>query len=162
MPLERQYGTLQIVLIGIAALILQIGFVPLIEIGIWRPDLIILAIIFAGFKFGVIPGTVTGFLMGLAADLFGPGPVGITALSGSITGFLAGQLKTLKLAYNAQLLSGIILILFNGLIFFYIYQLQLDVTFFDLVFSRVFPNTIYTFLIGFILSVFFRSKLESI
>lgn len=159
---ERQYGYYRIVLIGIAALILQIGFVPLLEIGIWRPDLLILVVIYAGFKLGVLPGTLTGFLLGLVADLFGPGPLGITALSGSITGFLAGQFRPLKLAYNAQLLTAIVLILINGLVFYGIYQLQVETTYLYLVFSRVFPNTIYTFMIGFFLSLFFRSKLESI
>jgi len=149
-------------MIGSIALILQIGFVPLLEIGIWRPDLIVLVIIYAGFKQGVLPGTLTGFLLGVIADLFGPGPVGITAFGGSIAGFLAGQLRPLKLAYNAQLLIGIVLILINSLIFFYIYQLQVETTYLYLVFSRVFPNTIYTFMIGFFLSLFFRSKLETI
>ncbi len=162
MPTERQYGYLQIVLLSVAGIILQIGFVPLLEIGIWRPDLVILIVIYTGFRMGVLPGTLTGFFLGIITDLFGPGPVGISAIGESIVGFLAGQLKPLRLAYNAQLLSGIILILLNGLIFFYLYQLQTETEFVYLIFSRVFPNTIYTFLIGFVLSLFFRSKLESI
>jgi rod shape-determining protein MreD len=159
---ERRSGYIQIALIGIAALILQIGFVPLLAIGAWRPNLIILIVIFAGFRLGVIPGTLTGFFLGLLTDVFSPGPIGITALAGSIVGFLAGQLKTVKLAYNTQLLSGIVLILIDGLIFYYIYSYQAETTFLYLIFSRVFPNTIYTFMIGFFLSLFFRSKLESI
>ncbi len=162
MPSERQYSYLQIVIIGICALILQIGFVPLLEIGVWRPDLVVLIVIYAGFKLGVSPGTLTGFSLCLVADFFGPGPVGISALGGSIVGFLAGQLRSIKLAYNAQLLTGILLILINGLIFFAIYHLQTEATYLYLVLSRVFPNTIYTFVIGFFLSLFFRSKLESI
>jgi rod shape-determining protein MreD len=162
MPTERQYGYVQIILVGIVALILQIGFVPMLEIGVWRPDLIILVVIYAGFKLGVMPGTLIGFFLGVLADLFGPGPVGISALGASIVGFLAGQFRPLKLAYNAQLLSGIILILVYGLIFYYIYQLQVDATYLYMIFSRVFPNTIYTFMIGFFLSLFFRSKLESL
>lgn len=162
MAIERRSGYIQIAMIGIVALILQIGFVPLLAIGAWRPDLIILVVIFAGFRLGVIPGTLTGFLLGLLTDLFSPGPVGITALAGSIVGFLAGQLKTVKPAYNTQLLTGIVLILIDGLIFYYIYSYQAETTYLYLVFSRVFPNTIYTFMIGFFLSLFFRSKLESI
>ena len=159
---ETGYQYLQAAIMSILALILQNSFVPLVEIGAWRPDLIILVVIFIGLRHGAAGGTIAGFLLGILQDTFSPHPVGISALANTITGFLAGQVRPLKLAFNARILALILLILIQGSLFFLIYQIQTDVSFFYLVATRVFPNTIYTFIIAILLSVFFRTQIDQI
>jgi len=157
---ESGYKFIQAAIIALVALVLQISFIPMISIGAWRPDLIVLITIFIGLRFGVSAGTIAGFIMGVLQDSFSPTPVGISALADTLVGFLAGQVRQLKLAYNAKFLAVIILILIQMSIFYLIYQIQTDVNYFYLVATRVFPNTIYTFLIAVLLSVFFRVHLE--
>jgi rod shape-determining protein MreD len=159
---ETGYQYLQSAVISLLALILQISFVPLIEIGAWRPDLIVLVVVFIGMRSGVTSGTIAGFILGVIQDAFSPTPIGITALANSIVGFLSGQIRQLKLAFNARILALIILILIQSLIFFLVYQIQTDVNYFYLVATRVFPNTIYTFIIAILFSVFFRSQIDQI
>jgi rod shape-determining protein MreD len=159
---ENRYLLLKVILLGLVAVLLQFSFIPLIKIGVWRPDLILLFTLYVGYRFGAIPGTLTGFFLGVIQDSIGPNPVGISALANCIVGFLAGQIVPLKLSYNARILMSIMLILLHGAIYFLIYQFKTEATYFYLIFTRVFPNTVYTFLIGLFLSVFFRSQLEKV
>ena len=59
-------------------------------------------------------------------------------------------------------LVGVILILLHGCIFYFFYHLQAEVTYIYLLLTRVFPNTLYSFMIGLLLSFFMRSNLKSI
>ena len=160
MTSESGYQFFRTAMASIVALTLQISFIPMIEIGAWRPDLIILVVIFIGLRYGTTQGIMAGFILGALQDSFSPHPVGISAFADTITGFLAGQVRQLKLAYNIRILAVIILILIQTSLFFLIYQLQTDVSYLYLVATRVFPNTLYTFLIAIILSVFFRDQIE--
>lgn len=157
---ETGYQFFRIAIASIIALTLQISFIPMIEIGAWRPDLIILVVIFIGLRYGATQGILAGFILGVLQDSFSPHPVGISAFADTVTGFLAGQVRQLKLAYNIRILAVIILILIQTSLFFLIYQLQTDISYLYLVATRVFPNTLYTFLIAILLSVFFRDQIE--
>ena len=161
MPSNRQTNFILMVLLGLTAILIQAFFVPLIEIGVWRPDIVLLAVLYIGYRYGVIQGVLAGFIFGLIQDAMSPLPLGISSLANTIIGFAAGQMRQLKLAYNARVLVSVILILIHGCIFYFFYQLQADSTYFYLLITRVFPNTVYTFIIGLILSFFMRFKLES-
>jgi rod shape-determining protein MreD len=141
--------------------LLQFGFVPLIEVGVWRPDLLVIFTLYIGYRFGSIKGTLTGFLVGIIQDSMSPNPIGISALANCIVGFSAGQISALKVSYNARILASFLLILLHGAIYFLVYQFKTEATYLSLLATRVFPNTIYTFLIGLLLSVFLRSKSEN-
>jgi len=160
MTSETGYQFFRTAIVSIIALTLQISFIPMIEIGAWRPDLIILVVIFIGLRYGATQGILAGFILGVLQDSFSPHPVGISAFADTVTGFLAGQVRQLKLAYNIRILAVIILILIQTSLFFLIYQLQTDISYLYLVATRVFPNTLYTFLIAILLSVFFRDQIE--
>jgi rod shape-determining protein MreD len=157
---DRKSHSLRILLLSLAAFIAQLYFVPLIEISIWRPDLILLLILYIGLYYGPVPGTLTGFLLGLFQDAVSPIPIGMTSIAHCLTGFIAGQVKQFKLAYNAKIVAVLILILFHGIIFYLVYQYKSEAGFGYLIYSRVFPNTIYTFTLGLVLSVFFRAHLQ--
>ena len=157
---DKKYNNLRILLLSLIAFIIQLYFVPMIEIKVWRPDLILLLIVYTGFYYGAIPGTLTGFVLGIFQDSLSPNPIGMTSLANCLIGFIAGQIKQFKLAYNAKIVVALLLILVHGLVFYLVYQFKSESTYLHLVYSRIFPNTIYTFSMGLILSVFFRSTIE--
>ncbi len=160
MPLEKKYSFWHILLLSLVAFILQLYFVPMIEISIWKPDLILLLIIYIGLYYGAVPGTVTGFIVGIFQDSVSPIPIGMTSLANCLIGFGAGQVKQFKLAFNARMVAALLLILAHGLIFYLVYQYKSEATYGHLIYSRVFPNTVYTFILGLVLSIFFRTSLE--
>jgi cell shape-determining protein MreD len=98
--------------------------------------------------------------LGVVQDSMSPLPLGISSLANSIIGFASGQIRQFKLAYNARILASVILILIQGCIFYFFYLFRSDATYGYLLLTRVFPNTIYTFLIGLITSFFMSSKTE--
>jgi len=162
MPHDRRSNIIYIVVLGLASVLLQAFFIPIIEIGVWRPDIVLLAVIFIGYRYGVIPGILSGFLLGIIQDSMSPMPLGISSMANSIIGFISGQISQFKLAYNARVLASIILILIQGCIFYLLYQIQSEATFGYLLLTRIFPNTIYTFIIGLLISFFVRTKTENI
>lgn len=159
---EGQNSIIYIIGISLASIITQAFFVPIIEVGVWRPDIVLLAILYIGYRYGVVPGVLIGFLLGIVQDAMSPLPLGISSFANTVMGFTAGQIRQFKLASNALLLAGVILILLHGCIFYFFYHLQAEVTYIYLLLTRVFPNTLYSFMIGLLLSFFMRSNLKSI
>jgi rod shape-determining protein MreD len=162
MPHEGKYTVIRILILSVITLFLQIYFIPLVEIIVWRPDLIVLLILYIGYSYGVVQGTLAGFILGVFQDSLSPIPIGISSLANCIVGFLAGQARQLKLSYNAKILLSILLILVQGSLFFLLYQFKTEATYFYLLVTRVFPNTLYTFLIGLLISLFFRPRYASV
>jgi len=157
---DKRFRNWRILLLGLGAFILQLYFIPMIEISVWKPDLILLLVVYVGLYYGAIPGTLTGFIIGIFQDAVSPIPLGMTALANCLAGFGAGQVKQFKLAFNARMVAALLLILGHGLIFYLVYQYKSEATYGYFIYSRVFPNTVYTFVLGLVLSVFFRSSLE--
>ena len=160
MTFEKRYTFIYFIIISASAFLLQSFFIPLIEINIWRPNLIILVIIFFGFRSGVFYGTIGGFFLGLIQDSMGANPLGISSLANCIVGYIAGQTKQVKLSINTRISVSIILILLNSIIFYFFYQFNTTLSFLYLLFSRAFPNTIYTFIIGILIYIFIKSQFE--
>jgi rod shape-determining protein MreD len=157
---EKKYIYVRILFLSLITFIIQLYFIPLIAIKTWRPDLILLLILYTGLYYGAVPGTLTGFVLGLFQDAVSPVPVGMSSLANCMVGFIAGQVRQFKPAYNVKLVITLILILIHGIIFYLVYQFKSETTYVHLIYSRAFPNTIYTFTIGLVLSVFFRSSIE--
>ncbi len=148
------------VVASFSAVLLQIFFVPFIEISIWRPDLILLVVLYTGWRFGAVPGTLLGFFLGLVQDSMGIGPLGLSSLVNSIAGFGAGFLMPFRFQENTKILVSILLILLHSSIFFALYQFKTETTYFYLLITRVFPNTIYTFTVGLVVMFLFRTPLR--
>ena len=159
---DSQTSVIYIIGVGLVSILAQAFFVPLIEVGVWRPDIVLLAILYIGYRYGAVPGVLMGFLLGIIQDAMSPLSLGITSFANSIIGFTAGQIRQFKLATNALLLTGVILILLNGCIFYFFYHLRAEVTYIYLLLTRVFPNTVYSFMIGLLISFFMRLNLKSI
>lgn len=75
----------------LVVLVLQATLLYRIAIAGIRPDLLVAFVVYMGWMRGPIPGTLTGFFVGLYQDLDAPGPLGLNALSKSIVGFLVAK-----------------------------------------------------------------------
>ncbi len=72
-------------------LLLQLSLFSDLRVGGRAPDLLLVAAIAAGLTGGPDRGAFTGFMAGLAIDLFLPTPFGLSALAYSIAGWAVGQ-----------------------------------------------------------------------
>ncbi len=136
------------ILLFVFALILQITIVRYIEIFNWRPDLILIVLVFYALRWGPNFGMTAGFMVGLLQDLVSTHFIGLAALSKTIAGFLAGNLSE-KFAARTEffltlLISGIV----HDLIYFLIYTFSENFSLQYLIFFYTIPNVLYTVLIG--------------
>ena len=85
---------LRIALAIVAALVLQTTLSPVLgHVGI-EVDLGLVVVVFVGLMTGPPTGLLTGSATGLAQDALGSGIVGVSGLSKTLVGFLAGVLGT--------------------------------------------------------------------
>jgi rod shape-determining protein MreD len=159
--LKLQYDKIESVFLIIGSLLLQAFLTPVIAINVWRPDLVLIVVILMGYRYGALAGTLIGFSLGIFQDSISVSPIGISSLANCIIGFLAGTTKGFRLGSYGMVLSTIILMLIHGLIFFAIYHLKTESTYAYLIVTRVFPNTIYTFIIWLVTSYFFKPLTDS-
>ncbi len=84
----------EIILLGVTVFLVQYFLVDLAAIRSIRPDFIAIFVLYTGARHGRLTGVLTGFILGLLVDLAGVGSYfGLTSLTCSITGYLAGYLK---------------------------------------------------------------------
>ena len=76
---------------GICAVVLQTTLVPSLSIFGQRPDLVVILAVIAGAFEGSRWGSITGFLAGLAVDLYHPPTMGAGAMAGTLAGYLGGR-----------------------------------------------------------------------
>ncbi len=141
---EIKYYLVILFAFGISAIILQSFFVPVIEINSWRPDLVLVSVLLIGKRFGSAAGSSAGFILGIIQDSLSAGPIGITALPKVLAGYASGKINILKFEGTVLFLWFILFAFLHELIFYSILQFKMDVSFTYLIYSRIFPNTIYT------------------
>ena len=151
---ETKYSVYIFFLFGMGAILLQSLVVPLMEIYIWRPDLVLVIVLLFGKRFRSMGGSSTGFILGVIQDSLTGMPVGITALPKAIVGYATGKTKSMHLEGTLFYIWFIFLILLHEIIVFTFFQYKTEVPFSVLLYSRVFPNTIYTTLMLFIINSF--------
>jgi rod shape-determining protein MreD len=94
----------------LAVLLVHTTVIPFVAIGDVVPDLPLLLVIVIAIHRGQIPGTVAGFFTGLSLDLLGGGDgvMGLSALTKTVAGFLAGYFynenKTFQTLGSSQFL----------------------------------------------------------
>ncbi len=71
-------------------LILQLTLVELISFQNFKPDLIMIGLIYFTLRFGQIPGVIAAFFVGLFFDILSNGIIGASSLSKVIACFIAG------------------------------------------------------------------------
>ncbi|KAA3611136.1 MAG: rod shape-determining protein MreD [Calditrichaeota bacterium] len=142
---ELKYFLFIIITFGIGSVLVQGIAVPYIEIaGGWKPDLVLIIVLLIGKRFGSVAGSTSGFILGLIQDSLTAMPIGITALPKVMAGYASGKMTTLKFEGSVNFLWFIAFIFLHEFIFYFILQFKTDLTFTYLIYSRIFPNTIYS------------------
>lgn len=78
----------------LAVFFLQFYLSEFMSINMIRPDFMSIFILYTAIKFGRFYGVIAGFILGMLSDLAGVGSYfGLSSLTYSITGYLAGFLK---------------------------------------------------------------------
>ena len=75
----------------LVVLVLQATLLYRIEIAGIRPDLLVAFVVYIAWMRGPVPGTLTGFAVGLLQDLDAPGPLGLNAFSKALVAFLVAK-----------------------------------------------------------------------
>lgn len=153
MDQENKYYIFMLFIFGLTSVIVQSIFVPFLEINVWRPDFVLIIVLLMGKRFGPIRGSTCGFFLGILQDSLTSMPIGITALPKAIAGYAAGKVKILRLEGTSYYLWFMLFIFIHELIAFFFFQFTTELSFTYLIYSRVFPNTIYSILMLFIVNI---------
>ncbi|MEJ2636179.1 MAG: rod shape-determining protein MreD [Calditrichia bacterium] len=140
--------SIRYILFFLVALLLQITVVKYIQIFNWRPDLVLIVLVYFSLRKGPNWGMTAGFLSGLVQDLLSTHYIGLSALSKTIAGFVAGSLQG-KFAERAEffltlLISGLV----HDFVYFMIYTMGENFSLQSSIFLYTIPNMMYTLLLG--------------
>jgi rod shape-determining protein MreD len=147
---------------AIFLLLVQTVFIPLISVGGYTPDLLLLWVVIVSLSRGQMEGTVAGFTVGLLQDLIAVKFLGLAALSKTLTGFILGYFynenTTEQTLGSYRLLSLVVLgALIHSLIYFLILLQGVDgmlLSFLELTVG----TTLYTGVFGFFPMFLFSRK----
>jgi len=151
---ETRYLIYILIIFGISSIILQSFVVPLIEISGWRPDFVLIIVLLISKRFGTVSGSTSGFILGILQDSLTALPVGITAFPKVIVGYALGKFKVMRLEGAMYYLWFIIMIFLHEFIFYGLIQFKMDIDFSQLLYTRVFPNTVYSSIMLFLVNLF--------
>lgn len=141
----------RMMVIGIIILVFQLTIVDWIRIQNIRPDLLMLFILYVGYREGRFAGMLFGFAFGMLQDLTSASAfIGLAALSKTVVGFGAGSLRGKFNMINPLLLYTVAtLVLLTGqFIYFGIYYAASTLSTMTLFFRIILPATVYTILLG--------------
>jgi rod shape-determining protein MreD len=153
--------------LSILALLLQTGVVRFLSLGGIVPDLLLLWVVVLAVRRGQIPATSAGFFLGLAQDLLsGDGMLGLSALTKTLAGFIAGYFynenKTLQTlgSYRLLLITGLVSLVHDGL-YFLIFLQGSGISWSRSLLTYGLPTTLYTLAFALIpLFAFARKQLS--
>jgi rod shape-determining protein MreD len=77
-------------LIALALLLLQTTFIPFLSVGGFLPDVFLIWVVYVAIRRGQMEATITGFVVGLLQDAVSMQFFGLSALTKTIAGFIAG------------------------------------------------------------------------
>jgi rod shape-determining protein MreD len=153
---EQKYYLTILVIFGLGSVLIQSLFVPYLEISVWRPDFVLIMVLLIGKRFGCIQGSSAGFLLGVILDSLTSMPIGISALPKAIVGYTSGKMKSVGVSGTMYIVWFVLMIFIHELIIYLFLQFKTDLPFVQLLYSRAFPNTIYTTIMFFVVSFFLR------
>ncbi len=157
-----------LVVISVAALIIQTLVLPYAAIGTIVPDVILIWIVYLAVTRGHIAGSTAGFFPGLALDVLAGdnGMLGLSAFTKAIGGFLAGYMfsenKTLQTLSTSRfpLIVALVALIHDQI--YYMISLQgSDIPLQSVIFRYGIPATIYTSLVALLPMFVFARKVRS-
>ncbi len=138
-----------LIIMGIA-IVLQSTIVPYLAIKWFRPDLPLLVLIYIAARRGPFEGILIGFLAGILVDSFSVGFFGLSSFCYSVSGFVTGRLfySDVPLPLGRWMLACGAGVLIYAVLFSYFYSLNTAPSFLSMLFTHVFPVTLYTWALG--------------
>jgi rod shape-determining protein MreD len=149
-----------LVIIGFSLLsiLLQVVFGSWLTICGIKPDFVLILVLFMAILNGRVFGQLFGFGMGLLMDIIGMGSfMGLSALSKTVAGFLAGYFKNHRNRINRLMFYGLnLLIIFIQFTIVYLINFKSTEMGTQYLFLRyIIPETVYTGLIFILLDYIF-------
>ena len=130
-----------------------------------KPDFLLILVLYIGQREGKNFGQLSGFVIGLLADLIGMSTfLGLSIFTKVISGFLAGCLKNQKLKINIfSYYAFIFVVMFiHNFLFFKIYYHSMNLSFQYMFVRYILPSILYTsvfyFLFEFIFARHFQQR----
>lgn len=77
-------------LVALGLMLLQTTFIPFLSIGGFLPDILLIWVVYVAVRRGQMEATITGFFVGLLQDALTAHFFGLTALTKTVAGFVAG------------------------------------------------------------------------
>lgn len=136
-------------LVGVALFFVQLTFVPLISLGDFVPDLVLLWLLTVGIRRGHIEAALFGFAAGFLQDLATTQFFGLAALSKCTAGFVAGYFFTENTAeqtlgsYRLLVITSL-LSLFHNAVYYAIFYQGFDIPFVTTVLRTSLGMSLYT------------------
>lgn len=126
------------------------------------PDLVILMVIYIGIARGHIEGSIIGFLSGLMIDTLSGSFLGLSALSYTVAGFIAGYfcIKEREEFLKRYFLIGIVFLcaLIGNSIYFLIFYQGSPISVFNIFLIYILSTTTYTTLVGSLFILFIKDS----
>jgi len=126
------------------------------------PDLVILMVIYVGIARGHIEGSIIGFLSGLMIDMLSGSFLGLSALSYTIAGFIAGYfcIREREEFLKKYFLIGIVFLcaLIGNSIYFLIFYQGSPISVFNIFLIYVLSTTTYTTIVGSLFILFIKDS----
>ncbi len=119
---------IKFIFISIIFIVLQTTVANIISIRGISPDFLLIWIVLIAIRYGQIESTLFGFIIGLIYDLATGGVIGLSSLSKSVSGFIAGYFfnenKTVITLSSYRFLLIVLLISLIHNSFYYLIYLQ--------------------------------------
>ncbi len=126
------------------------------------PDLVILMVIYVGIARGHIEGSIIGFLSGLMIDMLSGSFLGLSALSYTLAGFIAGYfcIREREEFLKKYFLIGIVFLcaLIGNSIYFLIFYQGSPISVFNIFLIYVLSTTTYTTIVGSLFILFIKDS----
>ncbi len=155
-------------LILLLLIIIQNRFIWLISISSYNifPDLVLIMVTYIGIKKGKITGCIAGFAAGILLDILAGSFIGLSALSYTLAGFIAGffyESDPEKMRAKRLLTIITLTVFVSSFIYYEIYFVVSPnpQSFIEIIYKFVAPTMVYTVLVGLILIFFPKRKSTS-
>jgi rod shape-determining protein MreD len=150
-------------LLGLLFVVLQITLANLISVFGIKPDFIVLFVIVRSLLEGPTAGVVWGFSLGFLLDAASGGILGLGSLIYCLAGFISGQIGAKKYTNWVHYIVALAVVVpAVHSLFFYLHEPWQQIDLLRLIFLRLLPSVVFTWILGFfwMLSPFSRFKSE--
>ncbi len=146
--------SLMAALVMAVTFVIQTTVVPRFQIGEARPDLILVVAVCFAFAEGPVVGAMSGFIGGMLQDLFAIRLMGLSALTKTVVGYLAGQVERSVFAEHIILPMGAVFLASlanDGLYLAGSFLLGEAMPVAPVFWGRILPSAVYNALVTFVI-----------